>query len=699
VLCPSCSTSVIAGARFCPQCGRRLEVVADGMQAGDRRVVTALFADLVGYTRLVDELDPEEVRARVDAALGAMGQVAVKFGGSLEKFIGDALLAVFGAPTAHDDDALRACLCGLEMEAALRCLGEGRPDPLEVRIGIATGEVVAALREVAGSRSIALTGGPMTTAARLQQLAKPAEILIDEVTRSAAEPRIGSERAGERLLRGQSKPVAVHRLRGVNRIVRPNCRSGVPLIGRDRERARLAAVLRATAAGGPGGAVLLRGEAGIGKSRLLAEMEDEARAAGLAWAWIDNAPYGIDSPYRAVRGLVEWLADEKGVKAGVLARQVLFGPDLDEATGRSMARAVAALARDSEISLLPEEGWEPAAEALSDPAEVQAGLRLVAHRWINRMVAEQPRCIVIDDCHWVDPSSRLLVGEMIGMTAELPLVVLAGSRPEAVPDWADLPDVEVIDLGGLDEVATRELGRAVGGADLEPDSARWLYRRTAGNPLFLGEIMRTLKEGGQLERVEGRLRIDDDAAQRSLPVSLRALLGARIDALPEAVRETLEVASVIGTAFPEWLLCELHPVPEVVRDLGQLAEAGILNRLDDAAGAGSTRWQFRHQLFHDAAYRRLLAERRRRLHSALADRLELVEPPVAAAELARHRVGAGEVARALPLLELAASEAVAVGAEAEAEAFMRAAAALRSGSGPAPGGNGGHDQAGGEAAG
>jgi predicted ATPase len=357
-----------------------------------------------------------------------------------------------------------------------------------------------------------------------------------------------------------------------------------------------------------------------------------------------------------------------------------------------MALAVAALARDSEMVLLPEEGWEPTPGALS-PVEMQAALRLVTRRWISRMVAEQPRCIVVDDYHWVDPSSRLLVDEMIRMTAELPLVVLSGTRPEVVPDWVDLPQVEVIELGGLDEAATGELGRAVAGADLEPDSARWLYRRTAGNPLFLGEVMRTLAESGQLERVEGRLRIDDAAAQRSLPMSLRALLGARIDALPEALRETLEVASVIGTAFPEWLLGELHPAPEAAQALRQLAGAGILERLDDADAGGSTRWQFRHQLFHDAAYRRLLAERRRQLHGTLADRLELVEPPVSAAELARHRVGAGDVARAVPLLELAASEALAMGAEAEAETFKRAAAALLGGSKSTPGASG-EDQTG-----
>src|SRR5664280_153944 len=211
--CPECGTPTAPGARFCHNCGKRLETATDGLKAGDRRVVTALFADLVGYTQLVDELDPEEVRSRVDDALKALAGAVVQFGGSLEKFVGDAVLAVFGAAIAHDDDALRSCKCAVEMQHALGRVVVGDSRPLELRIGIATGEVVAGVREIAGSRSVALTGEPMTTAARLQQLAEPGEILLDQPTASAAAPRIVAERVGERLLRGQSRPVAVHKLR------------------------------------------------------------------------------------------------------------------------------------------------------------------------------------------------------------------------------------------------------------------------------------------------------------------------------------------------------------------------------------------------------------------------------------------------------------------------------------------------------
>lgn len=691
--CPDCSTPRAAGARFCHQCGRKLDSPSETLRVGDRRVVTALFADLVGYTKLVDELDPEEVRSRVDAAFAVLGESVTHFGGSLEKFVGDAVLAVFGIPAGHDDDALRACLCSLEMQVALARLGAGGDRPLELRVGIATGEVVAAVRDLSGSHSIALTGDCMTTAARLQQLADPAEILLDGATALGAGPRVSAELVGNRMLRGKARPIEVYRLRD-ERPRTTNVKTQSRLVGRECERIRLAEMIERTARSGRGGAILLRGEAGVGKSRLLLEMEAVARANGFGWIWIDNAPHLVDSPYRGVGSMVDWLAEEKGIKPGVMSRQLLFSEEVDDEAARLMLAAVTVLAHDADMSLLPEEGWSQPAIGLADPAELAAALMLATDQWVKQLVAEQPRVVVIDDFHWLDPSSRVLMAEMVRIAGDLPLVVLSGTRPPLMPEWVSLPHVEVIELGGLDAAATEELGQLVGGAALEPESAGWLFERTAGNALFVGEIMRMLGAGGRITRVGDRLRIDRVAAQRSMPLSLRALLGARIDALPPGPRSAVQVAAVIGLSFPERLLGELMGGIDVGDDLRQLAEAGILIRSDgvgeasaDAAGgvlaSGAPRpsscWRFRHQLFHDAAYGRLLTDRRRQLHTALADRLESGGPAIEAAELARHRLAAGDVERALPLLERAALEAESLGAMEEAMAFRQAAESLRSG--------------------
>jgi predicted ATPase len=285
----------------------------------------------------------------------------------------------------------------------------------------------------------------------------------------------------------------------------------------------------------------------------------------------------------------------------------------------------------------------------------------------------------------MDPSSQLMLAEMVRLAGELPIVVFTAVRPPMTPEWTSLPHVEVLDLTGLDEAATEELGTAVGGAELDADSAEWLFQRTAGNALFIGEVIRMLRASGRMNQVGARLRIDREAARRSVPLSLRALLGARIDALPPSPRSALEVAAVIGITFPERLLCELQGRSDMGDDLCQLADAGILVRCEgeserpDGTSEPTGCWRFRHQLFHDAAYGRLLTDRKRHLHTALADRLETVEPAADAAELARHRIAAGDVERALPLLERAATEAEAMGALAEAEAFRQAAAALRDG--------------------
>jgi predicted ATPase len=254
---------------------------------------------------------------------------------------------------------------------------------------------------------------------------------------------------------------------------------------------------------------------------------------------------------------------------------------------------------------------------------------------------------------------------MVRLAADLPVVVLTGSRRPAAPDWAGLPHVEVMDLAGLDQAATEELGTAVAGAVLDAESARWLYQRTAGNALFVGEIMRTLRESGGLEQSGDGVRIDRGTARKGVPLSLRALLGARIDALPAAQRGALEAASVIGMTFPEPLLLALCGDGVGDGDLRELAEAGIVAGADEP-GTTTGQWRFRHQLFLDAAYGRLLTDRRQMLHGALADLLDTYVPRPDVAELARHRVAAGDSARALPLLDQAAREAAAVGAVTEA---------------------------------
>jgi adenylate cyclase len=733
VRCPSCGSQGAPGARFCDRCGTALEAgtapqadaapiadaaleadpalettppttnpvdatdraattnpvdatdraattnpadATDGAPAaepGDRRVVTALFADLVDYVRMIAEHDPEEVRARVTAALATMADAIERFEGTREKFIGDAVFAVFGWPRSHDDDAVRGALAAMEIRAGLHEIGDGG-EPMEVRIGIATGEVVAGGPGVDGD--LRLTGEAITTAARIQSLARPGEILLDRATLAAARGRLATEGRGWVVLRGQSTPVSLHALRGEAgtgawmpfRAAAPG-----PLVGRANELAVLTSIIDRCQRSGHGGVVVVVGEAGMGKSRLLAAAEAHARAAGLAWTWTENVSYARGEPYRFARLFAQTVADEHGVDSGTFVRRLLFTDDLAPEDVHRFGGAIAAIARDAAFT-----GWEEEAPFMpTDPAEVASALTDVATRYVDRLVTiAGPRAVVIDDLQWLDPSSVTLVELMVQAAAERPLVVFAGSRPSGIPAWVDHPSVQRIDLQGLAEPETAQLATIIARAAVEADGIRSIHERTAGNPLFIGETVRAFLEDGTLEWRDGRVAMIESGPP-SVPVTLRAVLGARIDALEPAGREALGVASIIGITFRETLVDQLlgHPLPP--RTLDHLAAAALIRRGE----AGE--WRFAHALIHDAAYAGLLASRRRTLHARLADHLERRPRAAAPGQIATHRVASGDALRALPLLREAAEAALALGAASEAAAFWKQAAELSAADDPA----------------
>ena len=684
--CPSCGSQGAAGARFCDRCGAPLDPPADrdpdgerddGSSAtsepGDRRIVTALFADLVDYVRMVAEHDAEEVRARVTAALATMADAIERFEGTREKFIGDAVFAVFGWPRVHDDDAVRAALAAMAIRAGLQEMGGGG-EPMEVRIGIATGEVVAGRAGAGGD--LGLTGEAITTAARIQSLARPGEILLEGATLAAARGRLAIDDRGSVVLRGQSTPVSLHALRGeagTGAWIPFRAAAPGPLVGRTSELAVLTDTIDRCAQTGRGGVVVLVGEAGMGKSRLLAAAEDHARQRGFAWTWTENLSYARGEPYRFARLFAQTVADEQGVDSGTLTRRLIFTEDVPPDQARRYGGAIAAIARDASFT-----GWEAEAPYMpSDPAEVASALMDVAARYVDRLVAETgPRILVIDDLHWLDPSSVSLVDLLVGATADRPLVVFGGTRPSGIPAWADRPGVVRIDLAGLAEPETARLATLVARAAVEAEGVRSIHQRTAGNPLFVSETVRAFLEDGTLEWRDGRVGLVESGPPR-VPVTLRAVLGARIDALEPAAREALGVASVIGITFRESLVQQLLGDPLPPRTLDHLAEAALIRVGDDGD------WRFAHALIRDAAYAGLLASRRRALHARLADHLEGQPRPAAPGQIATHRVAAGDGPRALPLLREAAESALALGAPSEAAAFWQQAADLSATADPA----------------
>ncbi|HET9615516.1 MAG TPA: adenylate/guanylate cyclase domain-containing protein, partial [Candidatus Limnocylindrales bacterium] len=503
---------------------------------GDRRVVTALFADLVDYVRLVAEHDAEEVRRRVDAALAAMGEAIARFDGTREKFIGDAVFAVFGWPVAHDDDALRATHCALAIREGVSRLEDPAGDALQVRIGLATGEVVAAPRGVSGALDWSLTGPAVTTAARIQGEAAPGDILLDEATRRAARKALAFEDLGERVLRGQNRPVRIGRLLGEAGF-QPWRPPVGRFVGRSDERRILASTVEGLAADGRGGVVVVEGEAGIGKSRLLADLEPDAARLRLAWTWVDNVSYGSAEPYRFGRSLAQVVADEHEMDSGSFLRRLLLSGGIDRPETRRWAGAVAAIARDAAFS-----GWESEASLVpGDPAEVAAGVRSLARAYLEHLLdLDGPRVIVVDDLQWLDPSSSGIFEELIDVALTKPLVALIGLRSGgALHPGLARPEVRHVALAGLDEIETGQLAEALAGVAVASADARRLHLRTGGNPLFIGETVRASVDDGAITD-DGRLAIAG-ADGAKVPVTLRALLGSRIDALSSDAQAVLRV--------------------------------------------------------------------------------------------------------------------------------------------------------------
>jgi len=345
---------------------------------------------------------------------------------------------------------------------------------------------------------------------------------------------------------------------------------------------------------------------------------------------------------------------------------MLFTVDLDPARAQRFGGAIAAIAREAQFT-----GWEAEARNMpDDPAEVATALGEVAERYVERLIdTSGARVIVIDDLHWIDRSSEAMVELLVERTRTLPLVIFAAMRPGPPPRWADRDHVRRIRLEGLLEAESGQLATNIARAALDADDARFIHERTGGNPLFVSETVRAFLADGTMAVRNGRMTLSGGAGHE-LPVTLRAVLGARIDALSPDARELLGIASVIGIRFRTDMAAGLVGRPLDAAALQELVDGALIRR------AESDRWRFTHPLIRDAAYSGLLASRRRDLHGRYAALLEALQPPAPIAWIARHWAAAGDRDRAVPMLEQAAVTSLAMGAASEAAAFWREAAEL-----------------------
>jgi class 3 adenylate cyclase/tetratricopeptide (TPR) repeat protein len=643
--------------------------------AASRRVVTVFFSDVAGSTQLGEQLDAEAVRGVMNRYFGAVSSALERHGGHIEKFIGDAVVALFGVPAAHEDDALRCVRAAVEAREAIRVLGDDLHSRLgvriSVRIGIATGEVVVGASPAA--RTIA-TGDTMNTAARLQQAAPVGEILIGAATHRLVYGSVIAERLEPLDLKGKTDPVAAYRVVTLDddpaRQLRP---AATGLVGRVRERRMLQDAFDWAAEERSCQLVTVLGTAGVGKSRLVAEflagLEPAAKiCAGRCLS------YGEGVTYWALAEAVKALAhvDERDSPDDVRAR-------LEGLVEPGIAGEVA----DGVGSLLGLAG----ANARVEDA------RVALRHLFEAVAARQPLVVAFDDIHWAEAPLLDLIDDLADRLTDVPVLLLCMARHELLeerPGWSGGKlNATTVPLEPLAEADCEALVRALLGANLPEPVAGRIVAAAEGNPLFVEELIGMLIDDGHLRRVGGGVEVAGAIERVELPPTIQALITARLDRLSNAERGVVERASIEGQVFHLGALAALGAAPDEILPTVRTLARKQLFRSDQAALPGQDAYRFRHILIREAAYERVAKEVRARWHEAFADWLEALAGERVSeyeellghhlAEAARYRLeigDSGEQTAALARRAAALCRHVADRAAAQAD-FMAAAGLLR----------------------
>jgi adenylate cyclase len=616
----------------------------------ERRLVSVLFADLVGFSGRAERTDPEEVRELQRTYFGAVATEIERYGGTVDKYIGDAVMAIFGAPTAHDDDAERALRAAIAIREAVAGLDDG----LEVRIGVNTGEVVGGTGGPQAEYSV--SGDAVNVAARLQQSAQPNQILAGEMTRRLAYEAFDFAPLDPMAVKGRTESVEAWR---VERALpeRPRARGGeAQLVGRDRESAAMESALD-EAREGRGLMIALVGEPGIGKSRLAVEIVRRAETDGFVTAWTSSRSYASAFPYHLVSQLLhQLLRGTHGAAHGTDAALRAAGADADadDETMATWARVI-----DDVLGVSATEASE-----LRDlsPAGRQRILVQAIGALLRGRSASAPMLVVLDDLHWADPASLAVVEELLTIVPELRVALLATYRSNWSHGWEGRSAYEQINLRPLrPEDARRLAAELATGASLPDELTERVLERSAGNPLFLEEL------------IHGERGTDGDEPRR-LPASIHEMLLARLDALPAESRRTLQLASVVGMEFDEPIVADLADAdPEATDDALRSLQRAELIQVRGAAATDRS-FVFRHPLIHEVAYGSLLTSARRAIHGRVGLWLEEHGGEERVAELARHFEHSDDRDKARHYLRLAGERAHALNASREAFESFRAAA-------------------------
>ncbi len=637
---------------------------------GERRQLTVMFVDMVGSTTLSERLDPEELRDLILAYQNAVVAEITRYEGHTARFLGDGVLAYFGWPRALEDAAERAVRAGLAATSAVARLRTPYDEPLAARVGIATGVVVVGhLIGEGAAQEEAVVGDTPNLAARLQSLAEPGSVIISPNTRQLVGGLFELENLGSQYLKGFTDLFEIWAVTGLSttksRFEAMHQSDLMPLVGREHELGLLVDRWQ-LAKEGEGWVVLLVGEPGIGKSRLTQALLEEVATVPHSRLNYYCSPYHTNSALYPVIGHLEHTAnivvdDSPDVRLDKLEAMVKRMSIQD-------AEVVPLLA--GLLSILMDGRYPP---LNLSPQALKAKTFTVLLNLLEDLVAGQPALMILEDAHWIDPSTSELLEQVIDRIKNLPVLLIITLRPEFVPPWQGHTHVTSITLSRLGQRQGASIvKRLTGGKALPPEVMERIITETDGVPLFVEELTRTVLDLGLLTDEGDHYELSGALPSLVIPATLRDSLMARLDHF-SPIKEIAQIGAVIGREFSHQLLQELaeRPDSELSSALNQLVDSELIFRRGMPPEATYT---FKHALIHDAAYESLLKSRRQQLHARLAQVLEttFTEVGASASELiAQNFTLAGEVTRAVPYWHRAGLQAMAQSANIEAIAHIQ----------------------------
>jgi class 3 adenylate cyclase/tetratricopeptide (TPR) repeat protein len=642
---------------------------------GERKQVTVLFADLKGSMELLADRDPEEARAILDPVLERMMDAAHRYEGFVNQVMGDGIMALFGAPLAHEDHAVRACYAALRMQESVKQYAEATRAtlglPIQMRVGLNSGEVV--VRSIGSDLRMDYTAVGQTThlAARMEQVAMPGSVLLAADTLRLVEGYVQVKALGPTAVKGLGEPIEVYELVGAgtarSRLHATAARGLTRFVGRDAELETLRRTLE-RAGTGHGQVVALVGEAGVGKSRLVWEFSHSHRTQGWLVLESGSVSYGKATSYLPVVDLLKSYCGIENQDDAQRMREKVTGKllTLDPVLGPTLPAFLSLLDVPAEDST-----WD----ALDPPQRRQRTLDALK-RLLLRESQRQPLLLVFEDLRWIDAETQALLDSLVDSLPATCILLLVNYRPEYEHGWHQKTYYQQLRLDPLPPESAEVLLEALLGAatDLAP-LKRLLMVQTEGNPFFVEESVRALVESGVLAGERGSYRLLRPFERTQVPATVQAVLAARIDRLPPDDKRLLQAASVIGKDVPYPLLRAIAEWPEsaVQRGLARLQAAEFLY---ETRLFPEPEYTFKHALTHEVAYNGLLQERRRTLHARILEAIERQAAdrlPEQVERLAQH-AWRGEVwTKAVRYLQHAGEKAAARSALQEALAYFEQA--------------------------